>query len=86
MDWLDNEIDKWWCSKFTGFKMKRVSGNKFVPDPAFMDETLSQTENGTIKIAYVLDVDWQVDSNEIEWDANVIRELAKYFYDLGRTH
>lgn len=73
MDWLDNEIDKWWCSKF-------------VPDPAFMDETLSQTENGTIKIACVLDVDWQVDSNEIEWDANVIRELAKCFYDLGRTH
>ena len=86
MDWLDNEIDKWWCSKFTGFKMKRVSGNKFVPDPAFMDETLSQTENGKIKIAYELDVDWQIDTNEIEWDANVIRELAKYFYDLGRTH
>lgn len=86
MDWLDNEIDKWWCSKFTGFKMKRVPGNKFVPYPAFMDETLSQTENGTIKIVCVLDVDWQVDSNEIEWDANVIRELTKYFYDLGRTH
>ena len=86
MDSLDNEIDKWWCSKFTGFKMKRVSGNKFVPYPAFMDETLSQTENGKIKIAYELDVDWQIDPNEIEWDANVIRELAKYFYDLGRTH
>lgn len=86
MDWLDNEIDKWWCSKFTSFKMKRVSGNKFVPDPAFMDETLSQTENGTIKIACVLDVDWQLDSNEIEWEPNVIRDLAKYFYDLGRTH
>ena len=66
--------------------MKIFSGNKFVPDPAFMDETLSQTENGTIKIACVRYVDCQVYSNEIEWDANVIRELAKYFYDLCRTH
>lgn len=32
MDWLDNEIDKWWCSKF-------------VPDPAFMNEILSQTDS-----------------------------------------
>lgn len=74
MDWLDNEIDERQCC------------SKFAPDPAFMDETLSQTENGTIKIACVLDVDWQVYSNEIEWDANVIRELAKHFYDLSRTH
>ena len=34
MDWLDNEIDKWWCSQFTDYKMKRVSGHKFVPEPA----------------------------------------------------
>lgn len=64
MDWLDNEIDKWWCSKF-------------VPDPAFMNEILSQPDYN-IKNAYALDVDLEVDPNEIEF--------TKCFYDLGITH
>ena len=59
MDSLDNEIDKWRCSKF-------------VPDPAFMNEILSQTD-GEPKNAYALDVDWEVDPNE--------KEFAKCFYD-----
>lgn len=53
MDWLDNEIDKWWCSKF-------------VPDPAFMNEILRQPDYN-IKNAYALDVDLEVDPNEIEF-------------------
>ena len=67
MDWLDNETDKWWCSKF-------------VPDPAFMNEILSQSDYN-IKNVYALDVD----PNEIECDANVIKEFTKCFYDLGIT-
>lgn len=72
MDWLDNEIYKRCCSLF-------------ITDPAFMNEILSQPDYN-IKNAYALDVDLEVDPNEKEWDANVIRELAKHFYDLGRTH
>lgn len=63
MDWLDNEIDKWWCSKF-------------IPDPAFMYETISQTDIEP-KNAYALDVDLEVDHNGIEF--------TKCFYDLGIT-
>lgn len=59
MDWLDNETDKWWCSKF-------------VPDPAFMNEILSQPDYN-IKNVYALDVD----PNE--------KEFTKCFYDLGIT-
>ena len=59
MDWLDNETDKWRCSKF-------------VPDPAFMNEILSQLDYN-IKNTYALDVD----PNE--------KEFTKCFYDLGIT-
>lgn len=83
MDWLDNEIDKWWCSQYTGYKMKRVPGHKFVPEPAFIDESFSQTENGKTKIGYELDLDWQVDA--IELTSIDIRELAKHFYNLGKN-
>lgn len=83
MDWLDNEIDKWWCSQFTDYKMKRVSGHKFVPEPAFIDETFNQTKNGKTKIGYALELDWQIDLNDINWDSDTIREFAKYFYNLG---
>ncbi len=85
MNWLDNEIDKWWCSQFTTYKMKRVSGHKFVPEPAYIDENFKQTEDGNTKIAFGLDLDWQVDLNEMELEADDIRELAKYFYDLGKN-
>lgn len=64
MDSLDNEIDKWRCSKF-------------ILDPVFMNEILSQTD-GEPKNAYALDVDWEVDTN-------VIKEFTKCFYDLGIT-
>lgn len=64
MDSLDNKINKRCCSKF-------------VPNPAFMNEILSQTD-GEPKNAYALDVDWEVDTN-------VIKEFAKCFYDLGIT-
>ena len=63
MNWLYNEIDKWWCSKF-------------VPDPAFMNEILSQPDYN-IKNTYALDVDLEVDPNE--------KEFTKCFYDLGIT-
>ena len=63
MDWLDNEIDKWWCSKF-------------IPDPACMNEILSQPDYN-IKNIYALDVDLEVDPNE--------KEFTKCFYDLGIT-
>ena len=63
MDSLDNEIDKWRCSKF-------------VPDPVFMNEILSQPDYN-IKNAYALDVDLEVDPNE--------KEFTKCFYDLGIT-
>ena len=63
MDWLDNEIDKWWCSKF-------------ILDPAFMNEILSQPDYN-IKNTYALDVDLEVDPNE--------KEFTKCFYDLGIT-
>lgn len=53
MDWLDNEIDKWWCSLF-------------ITDPAFMNEILSQPDYN-IKNAYALDVDLEVDPNEKEF-------------------
>lgn len=85
MDWLDNEIDKWWCSQYTDLKMKRVSGHKFVPEPAFYDENFNQTENGKTKIAYELWIDWQVDLNDVEWDGENIRAFAKYFYELGKN-
>ena len=82
MGWLDNEIDKWWCSQFTDYKMKRIPGHKFVPEPAFMDGLFRQTENGKTKIGYELDYDWQVDINDVDWDGNTVREFAKYFYNL----
>lgn len=85
MDWLDDKIDKWWCSQFTDYKMKRVPGHKFVPEPAFMDEAFRQTENGKTKIGYELDYDWQVDFNDIDWDGDTVREFAKYFYYLGKN-
>ena len=83
MDWLDNEIDKWWCSQYTDYKMKRVPGHKFVPEPAFVDESFNQTENGKSKIGYELWIDWQVDSSGFDWDSETIRKFAKYFYNLG---
>lgn len=64
MDSLDNKIDKRCCSKF-------------IINPAFMNEILSQPDYN-IKNAYALDVDWEVDTN-------VIKEFAKCFYDLGIT-
>ena len=63
MDSLDNKINKRCCSKF-------------VPDPAFMNEILSQTDSEP-KNAYALDVDLGVDPNGIEF--------TKCFYDLGIT-
>lgn len=65
--------------------MKRVPGHKFVPEPAFMDENFSQTENGKTKIGYELDYDWQVDINDVDWDGYTVREFAKYFYNLGKN-
>lgn len=67
MDSLDNKIDKQCCSKF-------------ILDPAFMYEMISQTDY-KIKNAYAL----EVDPNEIECDTNVIKEFTKCFYDLGIT-
>lgn len=58
-------------------KIDKRCCSKFAPDPVFMNEILSQPDY-KIKNAYALDVDLEVDHNGIE--------LAKYFYDLGRTH
>lgn len=65
MDSLDNKIDKRQCC------------SKFIINPAFMNEILSQPDYN-IKNAYALDVDLEVDHNGIEF--------TKCFYDLGRTH
>ena len=65
--------------------MKRVPGHKFVPEPKFIDETFNQTENDKIKLGYELDLDWQVDSDDFDWNPEIIKEFAKYFYNLGRT-
>ena len=64
-------LDKWRCSKF-------------IPDPVFMNEILSQTDY-KIKNAYALAVDLEVDPNEKECETNVIKEFTKCFYDLGIT-
>ena len=63
MDCIDNEIDKWWCSKF-------------VPDPAFMNEILSQPDYN-IKNTYALDVELGVDPNG--------EQCTKWLYELGIT-
>lgn len=83
-NFLDNEIDKFWCSLFTDYKMKRVPGHKFVPEPAYSDNFI-QSENGKTKIGYELDIDWLVDIDVIELDPNTIRAFAKYFYELGNN-
>ena len=80
---LEKEIDRWWCSQFTDYSMKRVPGHKFVPEPAFIDETFNQTKNGKTKIGYALELDWQVDLNDIDWNGDTIREFARHFYELG---
>ena len=82
---LDTKIDAWWCSQFTDYKMKRVPGHKFIPEPAFINENFKQTKNGKIKIAYELDIDWKTDCDAIEWDGDTIRDFAKYFYNLGKN-
>lgn len=85
MDWLDNEIDKWWCSQFTDYKMKRIPGHKFIPEPAYSNEKFKQCKNGKVKIGYELDIDWKTDFDAIEWDGDTIRNFAKYFYNLGKN-
>jgi len=80
---LDNEIDKWWCSQFTDYSMMRVPNHKFVPEPAYIDSNFKQSETGKTKIAFELWMDWKVDSNDIEWDPDTVRNFAKYFYELG---
>lgn len=80
---LEKEIDKWWCSQFTDYSMKRVPNHKFIPTPAYTDSNFKQSETGKIKIAYELCIDWKVDSNEIEWSSETIREFAKHFFELG---
>ena len=82
---LDSEIDKFWCSLFTDYKMKRIPGHKFVPEPAYLDENFKQCTNGKTKIAYELDLDWKTDFNDIEWDSDTIRNFAKYFYNLSKN-
>lgn len=82
---LDSEIDKFWCSLFTDYKMKRIPGHKFIPEPAFIDEKFRQCKNGKTKIAYELDLDWKNDFDAIEWDMDTIRNFAKYFYNLSKN-
>lgn len=76
MDFIDNEIDKWWCSQFTDYPMKRIPYHKFVPYPA-------KNEDGSIR-AYELLLDWKVDADAIDWDGETIRNLAQHFYNLGK--
>lgn len=85
-NFLDNEIDKFWCSLFTDYNMKRVEGRKFVPNPAYIDDNFKQSENGKTKIAYELELDWLVDTDCVEWDGDTIRVFAKYFYELGKNN
>ena len=80
---LEKEIDKWWCSQFTDYSMKRVSNHKFIPAPAYIDSNFKQSETGKTKIAFELWMDWKVDSNDIEWDSDTIREFARHFFELG---
>ena len=80
---LEKEIDKWWCSLYTDYSMKRVPNHKFVPEPSYMDSNFKQSETGKTKIAFALYIDWKVDSNDIEWDADTVREFAKHFFELG---
>ena len=82
---LDNEIDKWWCSQFTDYKMKRVPGHKFIPEPAYSNENFKQCKNGKAKINYELDIDWKTDFDAIEWNIDTIRNFAKYFYNLSKN-
>ena len=82
---LDAKIDKWWCSQFTDYKMKRMPGNKFVPEPAYSNENFMQCKNGKTKIGYELDIDWKTDFDAIEWNKDTIRNFAKYFYNLGKN-
>ena len=84
-NFLDSEIDKFWCSLFTDYKMKRIPGHKFVPEPAYIDEKFRQCKNGKTKIAYELDLDWKNDFDVIEWDVDTIRNFAKYFYNLSKN-
>ena len=80
---LEKEIDKWWCSLYTDYSMMRVPNHKFVPEPAYLDSNFKQSEIGKTKIAFELWMDWKVDSNDIEWDADTIRNFAKHFFELG---
>ena len=80
---LEKEIDKWWCSQFTDYSMVRVPNHKFVPKPEYIDSNFKQSEVGKTKIGYELCIDWKIDSNDIEWSPDTIRNFAKYFYELG---
>ncbi len=80
---LEKEIDKWWCSLYTDYSMMRVPNHKFVPKPAYIDSNFKQSEIGKTKIAFELWMDWKVDSDDIEWDADTIRNFAKHFFELG---
>ena len=80
---LEKELDRWWCSLHTDYSMKRVPNHKFVPEPSYVDSQFKQSETGKTKIAFVLDTDWKVDFNDIEWDADKVREFAKHFFELG---
>lgn len=80
---LEKEIDKWWCSLFTDYSMMRVPNHKFVPEPAYIDSNFKQSEIGKTKIAFELWTDWKVDSNDIEWDSDTVRNFAKHFFELG---
>lgn len=82
---LDAKIDKWWCSQFTDYKMKRVRGHKFVPEPAYSNEKFKQCKNGKTKINYELDLDWKTDFDAIEWNKDTIRNFAEYFYNLSKN-
>lgn len=82
---LDAKIDKWWCSQFTDYKMKRIPGHKFVPEPAYLDENFKQCKNGKTKINYELNLDWKTDADTIEWDGDTIRSFAQYFYNLSKN-
>lgn len=80
---LEKEIDRWWCSQFTDYSMKRVPNHKFIPAPAYIDSNFKQSETGKTKIALELWMDWKVDSDAIEWDSDTIRDFARHFYELG---
>ena len=80
---LEKEIDDYWCSLFCDYKMKRVTGHKFVPVPEYIDENFNQCENGKTQIAYVIEVDWKTDFNDNEWNGDDVMKFAQYFYELG---